>query len=137
MILVGPPAGLSTSKRPSSARIRRSSPASPLPDGSAPPCPSSEITMFIVWSSWVRTTRMSRALRVLGGVGDRLARDEVEGGLHLRHRTLVEAVVDGDRHARAFGHPGQRGPQPELVQRGRIDPPATLRSSSSNWRDSA
>ena len=65
VILVGPPAGLSTSKRPSSARIRRSSPASPLPDGSAPPCPSSEITMFIVWSSWVRTTRMSRACACL------------------------------------------------------------------------
>src|SRR5687767_545047 len=38
---VGPPAGLSIKRRPSSAATRSASPPSPAPVGSAPPLPSS------------------------------------------------------------------------------------------------
>src|SRR6185437_14177579 len=65
-IVVGPPRGLVTERRPSSASTRRRRPRRPEPSGSAPPWPSSRTSSSIASSTrtMLISTRCARACLV-------------------------------------------------------------------------
>ncbi|REK73547.1 hypothetical protein DX116_08390 [Aeromicrobium endophyticum] len=65
MIVVGPPAGLTTSIVPSKAVSRRATPDNPVPDGDAPPTPSSSTTTTRARPSWLTSIETRSAAACL------------------------------------------------------------------------
>ena len=100
--------------------------------GSAPPTPSSVIS---TWATAVAAGRGSRrvALGVLGDVGQRLADDEVGGGLDRLRQPAGQLAVDRRRQRRARGERVERGAEPVLSTAGWM-PRASSRSSDSEGR---
>ncbi|KEF20499.1 hypothetical protein DF18_12825 [Streptomyces rimosus] len=60
---------------------------------------------------------------MLDGVGDRLGYDEIGDGRHGGVGFTSEAVVEADGHRGTLRDGFQSGPEPGLVQHGRIDAP--------------
>ena len=82
--IVGPPAGLDRNSVPSSASTRLRRPVSPLPSGFAPPRPSSRTSTSSRVAAPLDAHGRGLRLGVLGDVRERLADDEVGGGLDGR-----------------------------------------------------
>ena len=131
------PGGLRMRSVPSSAATRSASPWSPVPAvSSAPPTPSSAISMTAVPFRRETRTDALRRVRVLGDVGQRLARHEVRRELDRLGQALRALEGDGGRDARARRQGSSAASRPWLSTAGWM-PRASSRSSSSDWDSSS
>ena len=118
---VPPPAALATVSRPPCASSRSASPRRPEPPASAPPRPSSTTSTTSLPSCPHGADPDSRRVGVLDGVRERLAGEEVSGGLDLRRQPLLEGPLDPHVERRASRERLERPAQPLLREDGGMD----------------
>ena len=120
---VGPPSGESRCSSPSSAPTRSRRPARPaaFDEGRA----ADAVVLHLDRQTVAAPTDgdVARvALRVLRDVGERLAHDEVGGGLDRCGRPLCDVDAHLDRHGGTCGERRQGRVEPPVGEHGRVDP---------------